>query len=91
MKRLVPLPCACAEHLKGQEETGFGYQVVSVRLKDERVFEQVVVSENCIIEVRGYKEIPFAAEDVDSVSVTHQHWNFRDQSDSHAKSRAACA
>jgi hypothetical protein len=62
-----------------------------VRLKDERVFEQVVVSENCIIEVRGYKEIPFAAEDVVSVSVTHQHWNFRDQSDSHTKSKAASA
>ena len=59
MKRLVPIPCGCAEHLKNAEETGFGYQVVSVQLKDGRIFEQVVISEGCIIEVRGYKEIPF--------------------------------
>src|SRR5260370_1244188 len=67
MKRLVPIPCECAEHLKGAEETGIGYQVVSVQLKDERVFEQVVISEGCIIEVRGYKEIPFTPDEVVSV------------------------
>ena len=91
MKRLVPIPCGCAEHLKNAEETGIGYQMVSVRLKDERIFEQVVISEGCVIEVRGYKEIPFAPEDVASVSVNHKHWNFRDQSDTRVKSRAASA
>jgi hypothetical protein len=91
VKRLVPIPCDCAEHLKSAEETGIGYQVVSVRLKDDRIFEQVVISEGCIIEVRGYKEIPFAPDDVDSVSVNHKRWNFRDQSDTRAKSRAATA
>src|SRR5258708_32747820 len=75
MKRLVPIPCECAEHLKGAEETGIGYQVVSVQLKDERVFEQVVISEGCIIEVRGYKEIPFTPDEVVSVNLTHRHWN----------------
>ncbi len=45
MKRLVPIPCGCAEHLKNTEETGFGYQVVSVQLKDGRIFEQVAISE----------------------------------------------
>src|SRR6266478_1040907 len=68
MKRLVPIPCGCAEHLKSAEETGIGYQVVSVQLKDEKIFEEVV-----------------------SVNLTHQHWNFRDQSDTRAKSRAATA
>ena len=91
MKRLVPIPCGCAEHLKSAEETGIGYQVVSVQLKDEKIFEQVVISEGCIIEVRGYKEIPFSADDVVSASVNHKRWNFRDQSDTRAKSRAATA
>jgi hypothetical protein len=91
MKRLVPIPCGCAEHLKNAEETGIGYQVVSVQLKDERFFEQVVISEGCIIEVRGYKEIPFTPGEVVSVHLTHKHWNFRDQSDTRAKSRAATA
>lgn len=91
MKRLVPIPCGCAEHLKNAEETGPGYLVVSVELKDRRVFDQVVISEGCIIEVRGYREIPFACEDVVSVSVNHKHWNFRDQSDTRVRSRAATA
>lgn len=91
MKRLVPIPRGCAEHLKGVEETGIGYQVVSVQLKDGRIFEQVAISEGCIIEVRGYKEIPFSADDVVSASVNHKRWNFRDQSDTRAKSRAATA
>ena len=91
MKRLVPIPCGCAELLKNAEETGFGYQVVSVQMKDARIFEQVVISEGCIIEVRGYKEIPFSADDVASVSINHKLWNFRDQSDTRVKSRAATA
>jgi hypothetical protein len=91
MKRLVPIPSGCVERLDRVKETGIGYQIVSVELKDGRIFEQVVVSEGCIIEVRGYKEIPFAADEVLSVEVNHKRWNFRDGSDARAKSRAAAA
>ena len=91
MKRLVPIPCGCAEHLNCAEETGIGYQVVSVELKDGRVFEQVAISEGCIIEVRGYVEIPFSPDDVAAVSINHKRWNFREQSDVRAKTRAATA
>jgi len=91
MKRLIPVPSGFVDHLKGADETGLGYKVVSVELKDGRTFDQVVTSECCIIEVRGYKEIPFAAEDVASVSVNHKRWNFRDGSDARSKSRAATA
>jgi len=91
MKRLVPVPNGFVDLLKGAKETGIGYQVVSVILKDGRSFDQVVASECCIIEVRGYKEIPFAAEDVVSVSVNHKRWNFRDGSDARTKSSAATA
>ena len=91
MKCLVPVPSGCVDHLKQTKETGIGYQVVSVELKDGRVFDQVVVSEGCIIEVRGCTEIPFAPDDVASVSVNHKRWNFRDGSDARGKSRAATA
>jgi len=91
MKRLVPIPSACVDQLDRVKETGIGYQVVSVELKDGRFFDQVVASEGCIIEVRGYKEIPFAPEDVVLVKVNHKRWNFRDVSDARAKSRAATA
>ena len=91
MKCLVPIPSGCVDHLKRTKETGIGYHVVSVELNDGRFFEQVVVSEGFIIEVRGYREIPFASDDVASVSVNHKSWNFRDRSDARCKSRAASA
>jgi hypothetical protein len=91
MKRLVPIPSGCVDHLKRAGETGIGYQVVSVELRDGRYFEQVVASEGCFIEVRGYQEIPFSPDDVASVSINHKRWNFRDASDARSKSRAATA
>ena len=54
-----------------------------------RCFDQVVASEGCIIEVRGYPEMPFEAEEIESVIVNHKHWNFREASDIRAKRRAA--
>lgn len=89
MKCLCPIPEACLDDLKQDAETGIGYQVVAVELKDGRCFDQVVASEGCIIEVRGYSEIPFAPDEVASVSVNHMRWNFRDGSDARSKSRAA--
>ena len=88
MKRLVPIPGGCVDDLDRVQETGIGYQVVSVKLKDGRLFDQVVASEGCIIEVRGYKEIPFVPDDVALVKVNHKRWNFRGGSDARAKSRA---
>jgi hypothetical protein len=91
VRRLVPIPSGCVDHKDGVKETGIGYQIVSVALKDGRFFDQVLASEGCIIEVRGYKEIPFAPDEVASVIVTHKRWNFRDGSDARVKSRAATA
>ena|ERR1700730_18587984 len=81
MKRLIPIPSESIDQLKREKETGIGYQVVSVKLKDGRCFEQVVASEGCIIQVRGHKDVPFAPDEVESVRVNHKHWNFRDSSD----------
>lgn len=90
-KCLHPLPQACLDHLKRSRETGIGYQIVFVELKDGRQFDQVIASEGCIIEVRGYEEIPFAPEEVASVIVNHKRWNFRESSDARIKCRAATA
>ena len=92
MKCLVPIPNRFVDQLKRAGETGIGYQVVSVVLKDGRSFEQVATSEGCVIEVRGHQEIPFAPEDVASVSVNHKDWNFREKgADAHRKCKAATA
>jgi hypothetical protein len=90
-KCLHPLPPACLDHLKRTGETGIGYQIVFVELKDGTCFEQVVASEACIIEVRGFQKIPFAPEDVAFVSVNHKRWIFREGSDARVKCRAATA
>jgi hypothetical protein len=91
MKRLVPIPSGFVDHLKRAGETGIGYQVVSVELRDGRRFDQVVTSEGCIIEVRGFKEIPFTPDEVAAVDVNHNRWNFRSASGARAKARAATA
>jgi len=91
MKRLYPVPSTCVGYLKRANETGMGYKVVSVQLLDGRSFEQAVVSEGHIIEVRGYNEMPFRPEDVASVSVNHKRWNFRSGTDVAMKSRAMAA
>ena len=92
MKRLCAIPSESLDHLRQNKETGIGYQIVSVELKDGRRFDQVIASEGCIIQVRGYDDIPFAPHEVASVAVNHSHWNFREYSDVRRyvqKSRAA--
>jgi hypothetical protein len=92
MKRLVHIPPESVGDMKHERETGPGYQVVSVMLKDGRRFDQVVTSEGCIIEVRGYAEVPFTCHEVASLTVNHRHWNFRTWSDrGKLKSRVASA
>jgi hypothetical protein len=54
-----------------------GYHVISVSLRDGRKFDQVVASEGCVIQVRGYSEVPFQREEVASIQVNHRPWNFR--------------
>ncbi|MGB7731261.1 MAG: hypothetical protein WBL50_24790 [Candidatus Acidiferrum sp.] len=77
MKKLVPIPAESAEQLKKEKPTEFGYQFVSVKLKDGRFFEQAVASEGCIIQVKGHKDIPFTELEVESVEVNNKPWNFR--------------
>jgi hypothetical protein len=77
MKRLVPIPREHADGLRRHGETGPGYQVVSVTLKNGKCFDQVVASEGCVIHVRGHKDVPFAPDEVASVNVNHRRWNFR--------------
>lgn len=93
MNCLVPIPRDSVENLKRHKETGIGYYVVSVQLTDGRRFDQAVASEGCIIEVRGYSEVPFSADEILSVAVNHHRWNFRssDCRGRREKSRAASA
>jgi len=78
MKRLTPIPHEHAKLLKHHRETGIGYQVVSVTLKNGKHFDQVITSEGCVIQVRGHRDVPFSPEEVAAVDVNHKSWNFRE-------------
>lgn len=62
--------------LVSKPETGMGYQVVSVILKDGRKFNQVVVMEGRITEIRSLKDIPFTEDEIAQIILTHDKWNF---------------
>ncbi len=84
MKRLTPIPPDTAADLKLIRERNwirFIRWSFPLRLKDQRCFDQVVVSEGCIIAVKGYPEVPFQFDEVLTVTVNHKRWNFRNWTD----------
>ena len=91
MKNLIPIPTEILNQIAQNKETGIGYVVVSVKLKDMRSFDQVAISAGCVIEVRGFKKVPFKGEDIASMQVTHKTWNFREASDARSKNKVAAA
>ena len=75
---LKTLPENWSEYLVSKPETGMGYQVVAVTLKDGRRIEDVaVVQSSLIAEVRGYAEVPFEPNDIASLELTHRKWKFK--------------
>ena len=62
--------------LASKSETGMGYQVVSVTLKDGRKFNQAVVVEGRITEIRSLKDIPFTEDEIAQIILTHNKWDF---------------
>jgi hypothetical protein len=57
--------------LAQEPETGMGYQVVTVLLKDGRRYDGVVVTGGIITEVDGAGSVPFAESDIEALRVTH--------------------
>lgn len=71
------LPKAWSDYLHAKGETGMGYQVVAVTLRDGRRIDDVAIIESHIIgEVRGHEDIPFEPEDIVGVELTHRRWEF---------------
>ena len=76
MRKTVSIPLEWIDYLKRESETGMGYQVVALKLRDGRTFDQVVAANGLFTQVRGHKEIPFNEGDVMSVHVNHKRWDF---------------
>jgi hypothetical protein len=77
---LNTLPQKLRQFLLDQPETTDDLHVVSVILKDGRVFEDVAISHcSLIAAVRGHAHVPFDAKDIAELHVTHRRWGFGQQ------------
>jgi hypothetical protein len=68
---MIELPPKWAPVLVNAPETGMGYTVCNVELKDGRVFERVVIVGGTVTRCDGSKDIPFAADEITGIIPTH--------------------
>lgn len=73
---MLPLSSKWIKKLTSQPETGMGYHVVSIILNDGHRFDQVVVNQGFITQIKSLKTIPFKEEDIKDIIVTHDKWIF---------------
>jgi len=72
----LPLSGKCASKLAAEPETRMGYQIASIVLKDGKRFDQVVIVEGNVTQVRGLEGIPFSEDQIQQVILTHDKWDF---------------
>ena len=70
--KMLHLSAKWAPILNAQPETGMGYQITSVSLKDGRRFDNVLIVGGVVTRVGDKEEIPFGEEDIADVVVTHR-------------------
>ncbi len=66
-----------SDYFRHQGETGMGYWIATVHLKDGSTFAQVAIVGGVVIGVRHHDVIPFVEEDIDYFEVTHDKWDWR--------------
>jgi hypothetical protein len=66
------------ERVKALPETGMGYCVVRVSLRDGRQFEQAGIDSGWLTRVRGLSDVPFSEEDIAEITANHQKWNWKE-------------
>ena len=62
--------------LVSQPETGMGYQVASIILRDGTRYNQAIIESGYITRIRNYDKIPFREEEIAEIIVTHDKWDF---------------
>jgi hypothetical protein len=73
---MIKLSQRWAPTLLAQPETGMGYQVVSIVLKNGTRYDQVAIESGFITKIRGRSDIPFEDKDIAEIIVTHDKWRF---------------
>jgi hypothetical protein len=59
-------------------ETGMGYTIVSVTLRDGRRCDQVLIDSGYVSRVRGLADIPFSATDIAGIAPDHRKWDWKE-------------
>ena len=65
--------------LARQPETGMGYQIATVLLRDGRRFKDVLIQEGLITRVKNLNTIPFTESEIIDITVTGDPDNAADK------------
>ena len=71
MRIMLALSDRWAPILVAQPETGMGYQIATVLLRDGTLIDRVMIVGGIVTEVAGNKDIPFAEDELVEIRVTH--------------------
>ena len=74
---MISLSDQWAGFFRSHSETGMGYHVVSIVLRDGRRFDQGIVTGGQLTQIRGLDQIPFSEGDIDHFIVTHATWDWK--------------
>jgi hypothetical protein len=64
--------------LLNSPETGMGYHIVTIRLKNGERYDRIAVTGGLIARVAGSSVVPFTNDDIEEVVVTHDKSTGRD-------------
>ena len=64
------------QRVRALPETGMGYCVVRVTLRDGQQFEQAVIDSGWLRRVRGLPDVPFTEGDIAEILPNHEKWNW---------------
>ena len=70
------LPDKWTEFYHESGETGMGYLIVTVILKNGSKYERVVINGGYVTQVYGFDEVPFDVDEIKEMHATHDKWNF---------------
>jgi len=65
-----------AEIVRKLPETGMGYTVADIVLRDGRRFVQAVIDSGHVTRVRGLPTVPFSEDEITDIVPTHQRFDW---------------
>jgi len=64
------------QKVRALAETGMGYTVVSLVLRDGRRFDQAIIDSGWLSRVRHLPDIPFTEDDIADIVPSHEKWDW---------------